>query len=296
MSRREFKQINNLLYQNGKKYTKDDENLPLKQFITAASCGTKYTGYLVKRKNLYYYKNNRIGSKENRSAKVMHKKFEELLSQIQLKDKKYIAPMKEIMKYVFMREHEEQLKEYDIQQKKVNELQGQLEVLEKRFVFKEIPDELYHKYRPGLEEQIMKVKAYNAKNSFNLSNLEKSIDLALQLSCNLQKLWSLGDLEVKKSVQHLVFPEGIVFDYQNDRYRTKRVNSLFAIIPSLSINFNKNKNGTIPKKLESSRLVLHKGIEPLSSGRKPGALTTMLMEHFVWGTGFEPITSRVQGG
>jgi hypothetical protein len=82
---------------------------------------------------------------------------------------------------------------------------------------------------------------YNAENTFNLSNLEKSIDLALQLSCNLQNLWSLGDLEIKRSVQNLVFPEGIIFDYQNDRYRTKRVNSLFAIIPSLSNNFNSNK-------------------------------------------------------
>ena len=262
ISRKDFAKINDLLYQNGKEYTKDDENLPLKQFITAASCGTKYTGYLVKRKGLYYYKNNRRGSKENRSAKVMHQKFEELLQEIQLKDKKYIAPMKEIMQYIFVKEHEEQLKEYDIQQKKVAEIKNKLEVLEERFVFREISDDQFHKFETKLKQELNTIQVYNAENTFNLSNLEKSIDLALQLSCNLQKLWSLGNLETKKSVQNLVFPEGIIFDYQNDCYRTKRVNSLFAVIPSLSNNFNPNKNGTTPKNKELSRQVLKVGIEP----------------------------------
>ena len=262
ISKKEFAKINDLLYQNGKKYTKDDENLPLKQFITAASCGTKYTGYLVKRKNLYYYKNNRIGSKENRSAKVMHEKFEELLYQIQLKDKKYIDPMKEIMKYVFVQEHEEQLKEHQIQQRKIKELKNKLDILEERFVFKEITDDQYRKFEMKLKQELESIQVYNNNNSFNLSNLEKSIDIALQLSCNLKKLWSLGDLETKKSVQHLVFPEGIIYDYQNDCYRTERVNSLFAIIPSLSNNFSQNKNGTTPKNLESSRQVLKAGLEP----------------------------------
>ncbi|GGX12736.1 serine type site-specific recombinase [Aquimarina muelleri] len=262
ISRREFAKINDLLYQNGKKYTKDDENLPLKQFITAVSCGTKYTGYLVKRKNLYYYKNNRIGSKENRSAKVMHQKFEEVLRQIQIKDKKYIAPMKEIMKYVFIKEHEEQLKEYDIQQKKSKEIEKKLEVLEERFVFREITDEQFHKFEAKLKQELNTIQVYNTKNTFNLSNLEKSINLALQLSCNLQELWNLGDLETKKAVQHMVFPEGILFDYENDCYRTQRINSLFGIIPSLSNNFDKNKNGITPKNKELSRLVLKVGIEP----------------------------------
>ncbi len=262
ISRREFALINDLLYQNGKEYTKDDENLPLKQFITAVSCGTKYTGYLVKRKNLYYYKNNRIGSKENRSAKVMHQKFEEVLRQIQIKDKKYIAPMKEIMKYIFVQEHEEQLKEYDIQQKRLDQIKNKLNVLEERFVFREITDEQFHKFEAKLKKELDTIQVYNTKNTFNLSNLEKSIDLALQLSCNLQELWSLGDLETKRSVQHMVFPEGILFDYENDRYRTQRINSLFGIIPSLSSDFNPNKNGTTPKNKELSRQVLKAGLEP----------------------------------
>ncbi len=263
ISRREFAKINDLLYQNGKKYTKDDENLPLKQFITAVSCGTKYTGYLVKRKNLYYYKNNRIGSKENRSAKIMHQKFEDVLRKIQIKDKKYMAPMKEIMKYTFVQEYEEQLKEYDIQQKRLDQIKDKLEVLEERFVFREITDEQYHKFEAKLKKELETIQVHTSENSFNLSNLEKSIDLALQLSCNLQELWSLGDLETKRSVQNMVFPDGILFDYKNDRYRTPRINSFFKIIDSLSNDFGSNKNGTRSNKKDVSRLVLKTGLEPV---------------------------------
>ncbi len=108
----------------------------------------------------------------------------------------------------------------------------------------------------------LKIQMYNSKNIFNLLNLEKSINLALQLSCNLQELWNLGYLETKKAVQHMVFLEGILFDYENDYYRTQQINSLFGIISSLSNNFNKNKNGITPKNKELSRLVLKVGIEP----------------------------------
>ncbi len=262
VSRRDFAKINDLLYKNGKKYAKADENLPLKQFIKAVSCGTKYTGYLVKRKNLYYYKNNRIGSKENRSAKVMHQKFEELLRQFQIKDQKYMAPLKSIMKYTFVQEHQEQLNELKIQEKKTKELQNKLNTIEERFVLREITDEQFYKFEEKFKRELKSIKVNNSNNSFNLSNLEKSIELATKISCNLQELWSLGDLETKRAVQQIVFPEGILFDYKNDCYRTNRINSLFAIIPSLSNGFGSNKNGTTPKNKELSRQVLKAGLEP----------------------------------
>ena len=261
ISKREFAKINDLLYQNGKKYTKDDENLPLKQFITAVSCGTKYTGYLVKRKNLYYYKNNRVGSKENRSAKVMHHKFEALLKQFEIEEK-YIAPLKGIMEYIFVQEHQEQLNELKIQERKIKELQKKLDVLEERFVLREISDEQFYKFETRFKKELEEINISSSKNNFNLSNLQKSIEISLDLSTNLQKLWSLGDLETKKAIQHMVFPDGILFDHKNDCYRTHRMNSIFGVIPSLSNQMKENKNGTKSQLRDSSRLVLKAGLEP----------------------------------
>jgi|SRR5690554_2133083 len=104
VSKEVFLKVNGILQRKnyGGNYTRDDENLPLKQFVIAESCGTPYTGYLVKKKGLYYCKNNRIGSKENRSAKLMHELFIEFLKKFQLKNKEIIEPIKEIVQYQFV--------------------------------------------------------------------------------------------------------------------------------------------------------------------------------------------------
>lgn len=43
-----------------------------------------FTGYIVKSKNLYYYKVNKTGVAVNRSQKMMHEKFSEKLSEFSI--------------------------------------------------------------------------------------------------------------------------------------------------------------------------------------------------------------------
>lgn len=70
VSKETFLRIHNLLHsrEDGMKYTLEDENLPLKMFIRSSICNTPYTGYIVRKKGLYYYKNRR---KEVRRIKVL---------------------------------------------------------------------------------------------------------------------------------------------------------------------------------------------------------------------------------
>ncbi|WP_208630737.1 hypothetical protein [Maribacter litoralis] len=96
ITREMFPKIHSLLNsrEEGRKYNLDDENLPLKMFVKSTECGTPYTGYVVKKKGLYYYKNRRSGSRENRSAKKLHSSFMTLLENYTLNDAKYIEPLK----------------------------------------------------------------------------------------------------------------------------------------------------------------------------------------------------------
>jgi len=50
-----------------------NDDLPLKVFVTDAQSGAPFTGYLVKKKGLYYYKVNRFGARVNRSAREIQK-------------------------------------------------------------------------------------------------------------------------------------------------------------------------------------------------------------------------------
>lgn len=118
------------------------------------------------------------------------------------------------------------------------------------------------KFKQQLEAEKYKIEESLFNNGFNLSNLEKAIDLSLRYSLKLPELWTFGDLEVKRSIQKMVFPEGILFDFKKDSYRTTRVNAVFDLIPSFSNNLKDKKNGTDQNKVDLSRLVPEVGIEP----------------------------------
>ena len=82
------------------------------------------------------------------------------------------------------------------------------------------------------------------KNSvISSSNLEKAINKALNISSDLCELWLNGVLPQKRKIQDLVFPSGIGYDKSNNRVQTKRVNSIFKLIPSISDDFKKIKSG-----------------------------------------------------
>ena len=271
ISKEVFLKVNDLLTKNtsGYKQNKDDENLPLKQFVKSAACGTSYTGYLVKSKGLYYYKNNRIGAKENKSAKIMHRKFIDLLGkfQIHIKGNRFIPALKDVMKRVFVEQNREQLEEVERQRLAVNEIDSKLERLEERFVFDEISKEQFDKYRIQLEDEKLKLnEEINRKGSFNLSNLDNLIEKATGYALNLPKLWASGTLETKRAIQNMMFPEGILFDFKNDTYRTTRVNSIFALINSVSTVLGENKNRTEPNNFDLSCLVAGARLELTTSG------------------------------
>ncbi|MBN4066008.1 hypothetical protein JYT51_01590, partial [Candidatus Amoebophilus asiaticus] len=60
---------------------------------------------------------------------------------------------------------------------------------------------------------------------------------------------------VKKSVQNMVFPEGIWFDFKKSEYRTKQVNEVFSSISCLTKDLEANKNGTTSNLGSKSRSV-----------------------------------------
>ena len=71
----------------------------MKQFLKCEVCGKSITGYLTKKKGLYYYKCNNKGCKNNRSQKLLHKKFEELLGKFQV-DPDVAPVLEEMILYV----------------------------------------------------------------------------------------------------------------------------------------------------------------------------------------------------
>ena len=107
-------------------------------------------------------------------------------------------------------------------------LEADLEKLDERFAYGIFDDEdLYHRLRTKKQVEIDQVKEQLLDSDIEISNLDSYIERSIEISQNIHKFWQLGDLEEKRKIQKLVFPEGIVVDTTNRTYLTSKVNSLF---------------------------------------------------------------------
>ena len=71
--------------------------------------------------------------------------------------------------------------------------------------------------------------------------MEKFVDRAMLMCCQLGDLWVDGDFESRQELQKLVFPSGIFLDKENCNYRTENENEVFKIMRLFSSNYKKEK-------------------------------------------------------
>lgn len=109
--------------------------------------------------------------------------------------------------------------------------------------FEEINRLQYDKFKSKIVAEMHQKRENLSSHSFDSSNLKKSINLALNYALNLPLIWSSGDLEIKRAVQYMLFPDGLGYDFQNKQVRTFRVNSIFSEIASFYGVLKKIKTG-----------------------------------------------------
>jgi site-specific DNA recombinase len=146
--------------------------------------------------------------------------------------------------------------------KQITEIQKKLNAIEERFAIGEIEKDIYNKFLGKYKSEIKAFEAEIQHPEISSSNLQKAIDKALIMSSRLNETWTYGDLEQKQKLQRLVFPSGIGYDKQNNRVRTKRVNSIFSSIPLLTKDLDKIKSGESVNFNQFSARVSPLGFEP----------------------------------
>ncbi len=235
-------------------HDKDNDNLFLKIFTRCDKCNESLTGYLVKKKGLYYYKCSTKGCKVNRSAKAMHDLFRNLLKSFQIGSEEFElirVQLEEQMNVFFA----SSIQDTKILKSNLAEVKKKLEAIEERFVVGEIDRNLYDKFRPKYEKECFEIEQELNKSDGYFSNLKKVIDFAMKVCRNPLILWDNLDLDGKRIFQNLLFPEGIIYSREIDQYRTSRVNSFFSAIPRMKRVLEQNKSGSSVNFDETSALV-----------------------------------------
>ncbi|MBA3664689.1 MAG: recombinase family protein [Bacteroidetes bacterium] len=257
-----FFRANALKKTEGFKCNLVNDNLPLKIFLKDVETGAPFTGYLVRKKGLYYYKVNKIGIKVNRSVKMMHEKFRELLAYYTI-NSNHLEPLKIQLQYTW-----DNLTETNTGEKKglslqLNSSQDEFRILRKRHALGEVGLDVYQEFKTEMETKIKSISEKLEELEQNLSNPQDLINYTCKLASNLVKVWDLGDFYQKQIFQNTLFPTGLGYDSKNEQYRTTEINSVFDLIASVSSHLTGLKNGTSRGGSEKSRFVPGTGLEPV---------------------------------
>ena len=81
---------------------------------------------------------------------------------------------------------------------------------------------------------------------------ETDIGVALEVMRDVDKQWLLASPSARVRFQSILFPQGLVYDYENHRFGTSKISSLYRVLPT-------KKDSEEPSK---SFLVAGAGFEP----------------------------------
>lgn len=240
----------------------ENEFRPLVGTVFCPKCGRKLTGYLVRKKKRHYYKCQKcrgvsIAADSSVIVKTIgaHEMFLELLSSFRMDDS-FVQPFKLALHNTFKSMKADSYREKESLEKKICDLQAEMDTLDERFGFGKINDEaLYNKLRTKKQAEINAVREKLDDSEIEISNLDYFIDKSIELSQNIHNYWELGSLDLKKKIQKMVFPEGIVVDTTNRRYLTRKVNSLFYAKSQFMRTIGDRKEKLLTKNDEESSLV-----------------------------------------
>lgn len=265
ISKELFLKVNNVRQTANKfgvAHQKEIEAIPLKVFMFCPKCSAGYTGYVIKKKNLYYYKCRTIGCCASKNAARVNKQFLEHLSQYEIKAEYLDSVLEEIaasfdsLNETNKSQEQEILTTVKAVQKKIDTIE------EKFFVTGEMNKETYEKFLDKLMKEKQEILSSLQNTSISSSNLENYLETVASFSSKLATAWSSSPVKAKEKLQKLVFPEGISYCTKKEAFLTSKTNSVFQLnadLNSVSEDDIKKQGG---KKATLSHLVGKTGFEP----------------------------------
>ena len=222
ISKEVFLKVNEVQQQNSHGFSWQVENteVPMKVFLQCEECKGSMTGYVVRKKGIWYYKCRTKGCCNNKAAKSMHSTFEQIISGFIVKEE--FAPLiKAQMKLTIGK----LTKEVEDEKQKVSanfqEIDKKLERLEERYITEEITPELYVKYASKFKQERVGLLKEIQRLTGQSSNHQELIEEAVYNASNLSKMWVSGTYNDKIKVQNWLFPEGLIYN-KKKRYCSNR--------------------------------------------------------------------------
>ena len=260
LTKKEFLLLNEMMQERAPKNAVNSQALPLRNHLVCSDCGGHLTGYLVKKKNLYYYKCNTVGCKLNVSAKKIHHKWENLLEDLQL-DSKLIPAIRVSLERKLEKLEKVNMEDIKPLKKRLTQINNKIEAIEERFAVGEISLDIYEKYRKKFESERAPIIHELQKSETQVSNHSKTTQKALENLSNLLILWNKLDSKSRKDLAIALFPEGIILDKENRDYRTFNMNPFVRCVEGIATDLTQTEKRKKEEYFTYSALVARPRIE-----------------------------------
>ncbi len=193
-----------------------------------------------------YYKCNQQGCNTNVSAKEMHEKYEALLCKYDVGEE-VLSAFSVIIGRMLNSYSEVSGRESSELKRKISEIKKTIKEVKLRFASGKIDDDTFsvaiQEYTNRRDVLLLELEKWQ----MNISNQNEIIPVIIATASKIGTLWKNADLERKKKIQKLVFPEGIFWDKKKRAFLTKKRNATFDILDGISESYRNKKDRLYPK-------------------------------------------------
>ena len=257
---------------SGYQHKKVADYKPLNRLVKCNDCGTHLVGYLVKKKNLGYYKcpccsGVSMNCETTPKAKRVgaHDLFTSLLEKYKIQPQFKNLVINQLTK-IYSYYNVTEIQKGTDAKKNIEDLNKKLNALKLKFGKDVIERDVYEITKAALEEEILEQQKELNNTVPEISNLENLIDKSVEYLQNISKIWGSVGLEDKRNLQQTLFPDGIYYDGKNHQYLTKEINSFVLLSQTISKDYEVKKKGINQVEPEISPSVARSGFEPETSG------------------------------
>lgn len=247
--------------QTGTKIMSEDE-LPLRGFLLCSKCTRILTGSASKgRKQYYHY--------YHCSSKCGCRYKAEDINQLFFNEiKKYVPKpgLADLCKKVINNVYEEDFAAKGDGRKdvliKIEELNKKRSNARELLLKGDLDGNDYRVIKLECESKINALEAKLAELSKNNSNIERELDKAVTVLTNLDVLYQISDMNVRREIIGSIYPEK--FTFEDIQHRTARVNEVASLMYQISNELTAKKEWASDDKTCLPTWVRPPGLEPIS--------------------------------
>ena len=272
VSLEDFLKINGRLaksHNRGYEVKIEKEYAPLLGSIRCPVCGHNLTASLsTKMRKRYgrdvgYYVCSRKDCKCNASTKKVNQKFEDWLDGVSLPESCENVLRRQLERAFPILNHNG-MEEVKTIKANLSKKQNEIEQIE--YNLATAPNakvqEICNKQLVKMEAERDEILRELEERDKSILNLSDYVSFGLELKDNMLKLWQLGNLANKKRIQNLIFPDGLVYDKENDDIEPLSKNEFLFVFDLKSMSYKDKEKGQTLISEDLSSVAPELGLEP----------------------------------